>query len=1123
MLRSDHPLLPLAAGITLCVAPMAGTVGSWIAYLLVAAVAAQACLQHRKRSPFFPFGLATIAFMVARTLQAWTPADTTPELLADFAAYLLLVGGAIRLFRHRISRVEPETILEMLGLLSLLVVAVVGVLALDITPDGGASVSVVASVASGAVVTSALFGRRSHPVMKWLLFAALSAVAVEILLWNVQTESITLAAAALPYIPLTLSARVQEELTLERVSVRRTFGRTQLIALTVMMVLPTLILIELARTDDMGRAPLVLGAGILGSVAMALRVLLVVRLRDWSYDRERDIREFGEQLVAAEGIDEAIEAAVTTMENLTRSEALVGVVELDEDGGRVVATSGPVPGRHKRFGRSTPKTKDFGTRTRSEFPEALYMVELAESVIATDVPGHRHYLLFGAANFVFRPELEELFKDVANHLSIVLETTSLREEIHQERANRQFKSLAQDSNDLVLVVDPVDLTASFVGPTIDRLLGYEEIDYLDQPVLQNVAPEDQAVAERTLRSAILRGSATHCDVRIKKQDGSNSWFGMSARPLEPDSEIQGLLVSFSNIHDRKMAEFLVRQAESLYRALVQKSTDIFALVTPEMTIDYISPNVENLIGYPAEDLLGARLTGLLTAASAKELTELFDAGLEELDGSIVELEIRTAARGSILAEVALSDPELSDQNGMLLIIRDVTARRHLENSLRDRATHDQLTGLLNRPSFERALQGALHRLAPGNRLGVINMDLKDFKEVNDSAGFTVGNQLLIEVGNRLRSALRDQDFLARIVADEFAIIASGQTEAALVGFAERLEALFDEPFYMSGRARKLEVAIGMVTTDDIRDDARKLLQAATVAVHQAKAQESAEVVVFEQSLQDKVDERFELMTDMQTALDNDQFAVVYQPLISFESQEVHSFEALLRWAHPTRGNISPATFIPLAERSGMIVELGRWVLEQSCRQLVQWRTEFEGFPKAQMAVNLSARQLERDGELEQLLRIIHNSGIDCSELTFELTESIMLKDAAWIRDQLTELRTLGIEIAIDDFGTGASGLNHLRELPFDIVKIDKSYVDKIGVDADGENLVSQIIDLAKGLDARTVAEGIETPGQADVLARMGCDIGQGFYLAKPMDRDRIESWIQVRRRAALPQFSLDRR
>lgn len=1119
MLQSDHPIRPVAAAIGLCVAPVAGLTATLLIYLLVATVAAASCLRHPRNSPFFWFGLATLAFAAARTSGVIGEPDNLVELASDFLAYLLLLIGAVRLFRSRIQTIEPETVLEMLGLGSLLVLLATGASALDIAPSTTAAVTVVASVGSGAVVVSALFGRRSHPVMRNLMLAALVAVGVEILFWNVTNRAIGLGAAALPYIPLTLSARSDQELTMERLSVRRSFGKRQLGALAAMMVLPTLVLMQLILVDRTGSMPLVVSAGVFGSLVMAMRILLVVQLRDWSYERERDIRNFGERLVSTRDVDEAVAAAVEAMDRLTDCAAMVGVVGLDREQGTIVASSGRVPAKRKDKSTDGP---DYGSIERARLPSSLAAISSARSIIATDVPGPNRYLLFAAADRPFRSELEGLFSEVANHLAIVLETTSLREEIHKERANRQFKALAQDSNDLVLVVDPTSLETRLVGPTIERLLGYPESDYLNQPALQHLAEEDLPVAKRTLQAAMDRDQATHCDVRICRNDGSNNWFGMSARPLEADSEIQGLLVSFTNIHDRKMAEFLVRQAESRYRALVQKSTDIFVLVTKELTIDYISPNVQNLIGYPAEDLLGARLPGLLTGGSAETLTELFAEDLRELDGSSIELHIRTASRSSIVAEVSLTDPELSDHDGLLLIMRDVTAQRHLEDSLRNRATHDQLTGLLNRPSFEHALDGALKRLTGDHRLGVIALDIKHFREINDSAGYAIGNQILIEVGNRLRSTLREQDSLGRLVADEFVIMAREATEAGLMAFAQRIEALFDEPFFLAGRARKLDVAIGMAITDDNAEEARDVVQAAIVAVHQAKTGETPEIVLYEQSLQDEVDERFELMTDMQSALDSDQFSLVFQPLISLETQQVHSFEALLRWAHPTRGNISPATFIPLAERSGMIVELGRWVLDQACRQIVTWQRELDGFPKASVAVNLSARQLERDGELQTLLAIIEASGVDCSALSFELTESIMLKDASWIRNQLTQLREMGIEIAIDDFGTGASGLNHLRELPFDIVKIDKSYVDKVGVDRDGENLVSQIIDLAQGLDARTVAEGIETPAQADWLTRSGCDIGQGFYLAKPMDPERIESWLQVRRRAELPAFSLDR-
>ncbi len=1116
MMRPKPPSPLVVAGMLLCFSPLVGVTAAWIAYLVMAAIAAVACLHHDRSSAFYAFGLACVSFAVARTIGTWTAGETLPEAVADFAAYGLLAFGSARLFRRRIRRIEPETFLEIVGLLCLLSLGATAALVLDLRGTSWTTWMVLASAVSGSVVVAALMGRSSHPVMRYLMVAALVAVGAEVVAWNVPVKSLTIALAGLPYIPLAISARSTVELRTEHVSVRRTFGTRQLAALAATMVLPTLVLLQLARTDNLAAAPAVVAAGIVGSVAMALRVLLVVRLRDWSYEREQDIGAFGEQLVVARSTDEVVAATVGTLDRLTEGRGVVGVVDLEEDDGRVLSSVGLQLRRRRRRFRPAPKAHLYGTRDRDDLPSSLRFARGALSLIATDVPGPHRYLLFGAADVLFRPELEEMFKEVANQVAIVLEATSLREEMHKERANRQFKAMAQDSNDLILVVDPETLTSTFVGPTIDRLLGYAEFDYLDRPALQHLSPDDLAVAERTLHTAVGRRSAAHCDVRVEKADGTYNWFRMSARRLEPESEVQGLLVSFINIHDRKMAEVLVRRAESRYRALVQKSTDIFVLVTPELTIDYISPNVEQIIGYRSQDLLGALVTGVLAEDSAQLLERLFADSIDALDGSVVELEVRTGSADPMLAEVTLSDPQLADHEGLLLIIRDITARRHLEESLRNRAIHDQLTGLFNRSSFEHELQGALQRLASDSLVGVINLDLADFKEVNDSVGFAVGNQLLIEVGTRLRSALRDEDVLARLVADEFAVLATGRDEAGLVQFADRLAALFDEPFYVDGKPRRLGVAVGMVTTGDRRKDARKLLQAATVAVHQAKKGETNEVVVYEQSLQDQVDERFELITDMRSAIDNDEFSVVFQPLISLETQEVHSFEALLRWSHPTRGNISPATFIPLAEKSGMIVDLGRWVLDRSCRQLVEWQRSFDGFGNVSMGINLSARQLERHGELDVMLAIIADSGVDASALTFELTESIMLKDASWIRAQLHELRGLGIDIAIDDFGTGASGLNHLRELPFDTVKIDKSYIDRVGVDPDGENLVSQIIDLAKGLDAKTVAEGIETPIQADVLARMGCDIGQGFYLAKPMDRSRIEPWMQERRRAALP-------
>ena len=366
------------------------------------------------------------------------------------------------------------------------------------------------------------------------------------------------------------------------------------------------------------------------------------------------------------------------------------------------------------------------------------------------------------------------------------------------------------------------------------------------------------------------------------------------------------------------------------------------------------------------------------------------------------------------------------------------------------------------------------------------------------------------MADRLRTTLRGVDVLARLGEEEFGVAAIGPSRRSLQRFADRLAWVFEEPFEIDGRSLHLRVAVGMATTDDRWTEVERLLQSASVAVHEAEHRKNDAVVVYDQGLQDQIDERFELTSALRPALHNREFHLAYQPLLSLETGEVVSFEALIRWEHPTLGPVSPGTFIPLAEKSGLIVELGRWVAEEACRQLVDWRARLDGFDNLTMSINLSARQLERHGELDALIYIVEGAGLDLPSLTVELTESAMVDDAGWIGSQLQHLRELGSRIAIDDFGTGVAGLSHLRELPYDVVKIDRSYIDRVGQDPTGENLVGQIIDLARNLGARSVAEGIETDVQAYRLAEMGCDIGQGFHLATPMPADAVERWMADR-------------
>ncbi|MEM9562876.1 MAG: EAL domain-containing protein [Actinomycetota bacterium] len=541
-----------------------------------------------------------------------------------------------------------------------------------------------------------------------------------------------------------------------------------------------------------------------------------------------------------------------------------------------------------------------------------------------------------------------------------------------------------------------------------------------------------------------------------------------------------------------------------FDVMIERCSDVFVVVDRELTIVAISPSVERVMGYRPEQLVGTSMRDLLDTASAQMVRQLVRRPATELDGTVLDVDVDTMPGRPLLAELTMAHV---DGGSMLLVLRDVTVLRRLEESLRSRAVLDQPTGLLNRSSFEYELQATLRRLPPDHLAAVVTLVLADFGEFHDAVGTVGGNHLLKEVADRLREALRGVDVLARTSEVEFAVVAIGPSERSLRRFADRLAWVFEEPFEIDGRAHHLRVAVGMATTRDRWAEVDRLMQAASVALHQAEQRGGDEVVVYDQTLQDQIDQRFELSSALRPALDRGEFRLVYQPLLSLETGDIVSFEALLRWNHPTLGPISPATFIPLAERSGLIVELGRWVVEEACRQLVDWRVRLDGFDRLTMGVNLSARQLERHGELDALIYLVEGAGLDPQSLVVELTESAMIDDAGWIRSQLQHLRELGSHIAIDDFGTGVAGLSHLRELPYDVVKIDKSYVDRVGVDATGENLVAQIIDLARGLGASSVAEGIETEEQARRLTEMGCDIGQGFHLARPMEVTAVEQWM----------------
>jgi diguanylate cyclase (GGDEF)-like protein/PAS domain S-box-containing protein len=546
-----------------------------------------------------------------------------------------------------------------------------------------------------------------------------------------------------------------------------------------------------------------------------------------------------------------------------------------------------------------------------------------------------------------------------------------------------------------------------------------------------------------------------------------------------------------------------------FRSLVHHSSDLITVVTGDGTIRYQSPSVERMLGRRADDLVGTALVDLVhpddqhhvTAALAKliptpEATTELECRLQHGNGSWRHAE-------SICTNLS-GDPRVG---GLVLNIRDVTERTALEQQLTHQAFHDPLTGLANRALFSDRVD---HALARGTRqapaAAVVFLDLDDFKTVNDTLGHGAGNDLLVAVADRIRGILRPADTAARLGGDEFAILLEdvhGEQEALAI--AERVTFALREPFTLHDQELLVRASLGVAVAEPEHRQADELLRNADMAMYLAKANGKGGCERFDPSLRRTLVERFELIGDLRQALESGQFVVHYQPIVALTTEQVTGLEALVRWRHPHRGIIPPAAFIPLAEETGLIIPIGRWVLEQACQQTRQWQQAVGR--RLSISVNLSVRQFQDPGLVDDVAHALHQADLDPGSLVLEITESLLMHDTDATIVKLGELKALGVRLAIDDFGTGYSSLSYLRRFPVDILKVDKSFIDAVADDAQDSALAQAIIELGHTLRLQTVAEGVEAPEQARQLRALQCELGQGYYFAQPLDADQVAALL----------------
>jgi diguanylate cyclase (GGDEF)-like protein/PAS domain S-box-containing protein len=566
----------------------------------------------------------------------------------------------------------------------------------------------------------------------------------------------------------------------------------------------------------------------------------------------------------------------------------------------------------------------------------------------------------------------------------------------------------------------------------------------------------------------------------------------------------------------QVGELQRERGERRFRSLVQNSTDVILLIDAAGNLKFASPSLKQLAGYSSDAVVGQNILEFVHSDDLSNARERISE-IVAAPGVMATFEWRIKDAGGRWrwvegsASNLLHDP---DVEAVVINCRDVTERKALESQLTHQAFHDPLTELANRALFRDRVAHALsHQRRNRTPLAVMFMDLDDFKTVNDSLGHEAGDELLIEVARRLQSALRTSDTAARLGGDEFALlieILSHPEDTLRV--VERVHATLHDPFAIMGRRLSLRASVGVAISESGDEDVDQLLRNADVAMYRAKSRGKGRYEIYEAAMHAAVLERLELKADLQEAITNEEFVLRYQPIVALDRNEIVGLEALLRWEHPEKGLIPPARFIPIAEDTELIVPIGRWVLLEACRQTRTWQIQ-HALPLLSIAVNLSIKQLEDPDLVADVRACLRESGLTAGDLTLEITESLLMQDVKLTLSRLEELKGLGIRLAVDDFGMGYSSLSYLQRFPIDRLKIDKAFIDGVALGEEESALARAVIRLGESLRLSTVAEGIESVDQIEELSRLKCEFGQGFYFAKPLPPEGLNTMLRRRKLA----------